>query len=171
MSRDLAASSLGGLTGADPRLLLQVHATQAAFPPALVAKIFGISRIAESDHEAAVAGRLIVEAHGGEVTIDPEGDGRCGFSIRLDSARDDGVRRGVTPVALLTHSTFPVRIASVCATPPATDARLAPREALLPSAARALRDTSRAPRFALTQPRESVVAEITVLPVQETLWP
>lgn len=76
--------------GADPRLLLQVHATQAAFPPALVAKIFGISRIAESDHEAAVAGRLIVEAHGGEVTIDPEGDGRCGFSIRLDSARDDG---------------------------------------------------------------------------------
>jgi NAD(P)-dependent dehydrogenase (short-subunit alcohol dehydrogenase family) len=30
---------------------------------------------------------------------------------------------------------------------------------------------ARAVRFALTQPRESVVAEITVLPVQETSWP
>lgn len=33
------------------------------------------------------------------------------------------------------------------------------------------RDVARAVRFALTQPRESVVAEITVLPVQETSWP
>jgi NAD(P)-dependent dehydrogenase (short-subunit alcohol dehydrogenase family) len=32
-------------------------------------------------------------------------------------------------------------------------------------------DVARAVRFALTQPRESVVAEITVLPVQETSWP
>ena len=30
---------------------------------------------------------------------------------------------------------------------------------------------ARAVRFALTQPRESVIAEITVLPVQETSWP
>ena len=30
---------------------------------------------------------------------------------------------------------------------------------------------ARAVRFALSQPRESVVAEITVLPVQETSWP
>jgi NAD(P)-dependent dehydrogenase (short-subunit alcohol dehydrogenase family) len=33
------------------------------------------------------------------------------------------------------------------------------------------RDVARAVRFALTQPRESVIAEITVLPVQETSWP
>ena len=33
------------------------------------------------------------------------------------------------------------------------------------------RDVARAVRFALTQPRESVVAEITVLPVNETSWP
>jgi NAD(P)-dependent dehydrogenase (short-subunit alcohol dehydrogenase family) len=33
------------------------------------------------------------------------------------------------------------------------------------------RDVARAVRFALTQPRDSVVAEITVLPVQETSWP
>ena len=33
------------------------------------------------------------------------------------------------------------------------------------------RDVARAVRFALTHPRESVVAEITVLPVQETSWP
>ncbi|MGE5170164.1 MAG: SDR family oxidoreductase [Rudaea sp.] len=33
------------------------------------------------------------------------------------------------------------------------------------------RDVARAVRFALTQPRESVVAEITVLPVQESSWP
>ncbi len=33
------------------------------------------------------------------------------------------------------------------------------------------RDVARAVRFALTQPRDSVIAEITVLPVQETSWP
>jgi NAD(P)-dependent dehydrogenase (short-subunit alcohol dehydrogenase family) len=33
------------------------------------------------------------------------------------------------------------------------------------------RSVARAVRFALTQPAESVVAEITVLPVQETSWP
>jgi NAD(P)-dependent dehydrogenase (short-subunit alcohol dehydrogenase family) len=33
------------------------------------------------------------------------------------------------------------------------------------------RNVARAVRFALTQPRESVIAEITVLPVQETSWP
>ena len=33
------------------------------------------------------------------------------------------------------------------------------------------RDVARAVRFALTQPRESVIAEITVLPVQESSWP
>src|SRR5205085_8500007 len=32
-------------------------------------------------------------------------------------------------------------------------------------------NVARAVRFALTQPRESVIAEITVLPVQETSWP
>jgi NAD(P)-dependent dehydrogenase (short-subunit alcohol dehydrogenase family) len=33
------------------------------------------------------------------------------------------------------------------------------------------RNVARAVRFALTQPAESVIAEITVLPVQETSWP
>jgi NAD(P)-dependent dehydrogenase (short-subunit alcohol dehydrogenase family) len=33
------------------------------------------------------------------------------------------------------------------------------------------RDVARAVRFALTQPGDSVIAEITVLPVQETSWP
>lgn len=33
------------------------------------------------------------------------------------------------------------------------------------------RDVARAVRFALSQPRESVIAEITVLPLQETSWP
>jgi NAD(P)-dependent dehydrogenase (short-subunit alcohol dehydrogenase family) len=33
------------------------------------------------------------------------------------------------------------------------------------------RNVARAVRFALTQPRESVIAEITVLPVSETSWP
>jgi NAD(P)-dependent dehydrogenase (short-subunit alcohol dehydrogenase family) len=33
------------------------------------------------------------------------------------------------------------------------------------------RDDARAVRFALSQPRESVVAEITVLPVEESSWP
>ena len=33
------------------------------------------------------------------------------------------------------------------------------------------RDVARAVRLALTQPRDSVIAEITVLPVQESSWP
>jgi NAD(P)-dependent dehydrogenase (short-subunit alcohol dehydrogenase family) len=33
------------------------------------------------------------------------------------------------------------------------------------------RNVARAVRFALTQPAESVIAEVTVLPVQETSWP
>jgi NAD(P)-dependent dehydrogenase (short-subunit alcohol dehydrogenase family) len=40
-----------------------------------------------------------------------------------------------------------------------------------PSKLQDQRDVARAVRFALTQPRESVVAEITVLPVGETSWP
>jgi NAD(P)-dependent dehydrogenase (short-subunit alcohol dehydrogenase family) len=40
-----------------------------------------------------------------------------------------------------------------------------------PSKLQGPRDVARAVRFALTQPRDSVVAEITVLPVQETSWP
>jgi hypothetical protein len=34
-----------------------------------------------------------------------------------------------------------------------------------------MRHVARAVRFALTQPRESIVAEIIVLPMQETSWP
>jgi NAD(P)-dependent dehydrogenase (short-subunit alcohol dehydrogenase family) len=40
-----------------------------------------------------------------------------------------------------------------------------------PAKLQAPRDVARAVRFALTQPRDSVIAEITVLPVQETSWP
>ncbi|HWD36928.1 MAG TPA: SDR family oxidoreductase [Casimicrobiaceae bacterium] len=42
---------------------------------------------------------------------------------------------------------------------------------LVPSKLQDPRDVARAVRFALTQPRDSVIAEITVLPVQETSWP
>jgi NAD(P)-dependent dehydrogenase (short-subunit alcohol dehydrogenase family) len=42
---------------------------------------------------------------------------------------------------------------------------------LEPSKLQDPRDVARAVRFALSQPRESVIAEITVLPVQETSWP
>jgi NAD(P)-dependent dehydrogenase (short-subunit alcohol dehydrogenase family) len=40
-----------------------------------------------------------------------------------------------------------------------------------PAKLQAPRDVARAVRFALSQPRESVVAEITVLPVEESSWP
>ena len=52
-----------------------------------------------------------------------------------------------------------------------TPSQLEPFPDLDPQKRQDMRHVARAVRFALTQPRESVVAEITVLPVQETSWP
>jgi signal transduction histidine kinase len=52
-------------------------------PPSLAAELFRLGCVGESDHIAAIAGRIIVEAHGGDVTLDAPPDSRGGFTIRM----------------------------------------------------------------------------------------
>lgn len=62
---------------------LRVSASPCVLPPGLVAEFFRISSAAESEHAAAIAGRTIIEAQGGEVALATGADGCAGFVLRV----------------------------------------------------------------------------------------
>jgi nitrogen fixation/metabolism regulation signal transduction histidine kinase len=93
----LEASEAGGIVAwrlpapaseSDP--LLRIHTTKAALPPALIADLFRISATTDSDHVAAIAARTIIEAHGGDVTLDDAASPPAGLVMRL--------RRAASPI-------------------------------------------------------------------------
>jgi signal transduction histidine kinase len=51
---------------------IHVEASPAAIPPALETELFRIGSAADSRYPAAIAGRMIIEAHGGDVSIQCE---------------------------------------------------------------------------------------------------
>ena len=65
---------------------IAITTSRAALPPDLVAGLFRLSRTAESPFAAAIAGRLIIEAQGGDVALDGDGVGRSGFRIHIPGA-------------------------------------------------------------------------------------
>lgn len=64
-------------------VVLRVSASQCVLPPDLVAEIFRITRTTESVHAAAIAGRMIIEAQGGDVALATGADGYAGFLLRI----------------------------------------------------------------------------------------
>jgi nitrogen fixation/metabolism regulation signal transduction histidine kinase len=64
-------------------VVLRVSASQCVLPPDLVTEIFRITRTAESAHAAAIAGRMIIEAQGGDVALATGADGYAGFLLRI----------------------------------------------------------------------------------------
>jgi hypothetical protein len=52
-------------------------------PPGLVDNLFRLSCVTDSAHSAAIAGRLIIEAQGGDVLVDNGDTGTPGFRIRI----------------------------------------------------------------------------------------
>jgi len=84
----LDLTSSGGRVGwsvtlADDACLVAMTTTESALPPALAASLFRLSCTAESDYSAAITGRLIIEAQGGEVTILDSVDGQPGLLLRI----------------------------------------------------------------------------------------
>jgi signal transduction histidine kinase len=55
-------------------------------PASLAAELYRLGCAGESDHIAAIAGRIVVEAHGGDVTLDAPHDARGGFTIRMPAS-------------------------------------------------------------------------------------
>ena len=62
---------------------IAITTSRATLPPDLVASLFRLSRTAESPFAAAIAGRLIIEAQGGDVAIESDGVRRSGFRIHI----------------------------------------------------------------------------------------
>jgi len=65
---------------------LAITTSQGSLPQDLVASLFRVTCTAESPYSAAIAGRLIVEAQGGEVSIESDAPGRHGFVLRVPLA-------------------------------------------------------------------------------------
>jgi signal transduction histidine kinase len=63
---------------------LTVTTSHGTLPGELVASLFRITGTAESPYSAAIAGRLIVEAQGGDASV--ANDGGCGFVLRIPVA-------------------------------------------------------------------------------------
>ncbi len=63
-----------------------VTTSQGTLPADLVASLFRLTCTAESPYSAAIAGRLIVEAQGGEVSIASDAAGHHGFVLRIPLA-------------------------------------------------------------------------------------
>jgi len=64
---------------------VRIVATRVAIPAALTAALFRISGIAASDFHGVLAGRTMIEAAGGDVTLVDDGTD-AGFAIRLTGA-------------------------------------------------------------------------------------
>ena len=69
---------------AEPDILLHVAATPSKLPDGLMREFFRVTGTGESDYAAAIAGRVIIEAGGGEVTLET-GSNQSGFAIRMCS--------------------------------------------------------------------------------------
>lgn len=87
----LDLTSPGGRVGwrvaqADEAPLVAMTTSESALPPALAASLFRLSCTAESLYSAAITGRLIIEAQGGEVAIREGADGRPGLLLRVPAA-------------------------------------------------------------------------------------
>jgi hypothetical protein len=63
---------------------VSIVGTRVEIPAALTAAFFRISDIAVSDYRGVLAGRTIVEAEGGDVTLVDDGT-IAGFAIRLNA--------------------------------------------------------------------------------------
>jgi len=66
--------------------VLSIATSQGVLPADLVASLFRLTCTAESPYSAAIAGRLIVEAQGGEVSIRSDTSGSHGFVLRIPLA-------------------------------------------------------------------------------------
>jgi signal transduction histidine kinase len=73
---------------ADGPIHVNVTGSDIAMPATLTRTLFRLSEVAASDHVAVLAGRTIVEAHGGEVSLVDDGDASNGFSLTLPAASD-----------------------------------------------------------------------------------
>lgn len=73
------------LTGGDgPRApTIAITTSCRALPPDLVESVYRLSCTAESVYSAAIAGRLIIEAQGGDVSLDDDGTKPSGFRLRI----------------------------------------------------------------------------------------
>jgi signal transduction histidine kinase len=69
-----------GAASDDAMAALRVVSTEPALPTSLAACVFQVACIAESDHSAATAARVIVEAQGGEFSLVRDAPG---FSLRI----------------------------------------------------------------------------------------
>lgn len=75
----LDATPAGGVLtlrmhASDERTLqVRIAATPGTLPPHFATEMFRLACANESDYPAAIAGRLIIEAHGGDVTLDASG--------------------------------------------------------------------------------------------------
>lgn len=69
-----------------PGWRVRIAGKAVALPASLAAELFRISCTGASDYPAAIAGRVIIEAHGGELTIDGSPRAPSGFLIRLPAA-------------------------------------------------------------------------------------
>ena len=65
---------------------LAITTSQASLPADLVSSLFRLTCTAESPYSAAIAGRVIVEAQGGEVSIESDAAGSRGFVLRIPLA-------------------------------------------------------------------------------------
>lgn len=64
---------------------IMIAMSEGTTPPGLVADLFRVSGMAECEHFAAAAARLIVEAQGGELSVIGEHPRTPGFVIRIPS--------------------------------------------------------------------------------------
>jgi hypothetical protein len=62
---------------------VEITTSQPALPPELVAALFRLSCTAESVHSSAIAARLIIEAQGGDVSLQDATRGTPGFLLRM----------------------------------------------------------------------------------------
>lgn len=87
----LDLTSSGGRVGwrvtlVDDAPLVALTTSESTLPPALSASLFRLSCSAESDYSAAITGRLIIEAQGGEVLVRDGADGRPGLFLRMPAS-------------------------------------------------------------------------------------
>ncbi|HJU21420.1 MAG TPA: hypothetical protein VJ891_02830 [Casimicrobiaceae bacterium] len=75
------------ITQVDRARLVTMTTTEPALPRSLAASLFRLSCTAESQYSAAITGRLIIEAQGGEVTIRDGAHGQPGLSLSIPAAR------------------------------------------------------------------------------------
>lgn len=71
---------------ADGPVQVDVTGSDIAMPETLMRTLFRLSGVAASDHVAVIAGRTIVEAHGGDVSLVDDGGAPKGFSLTLPGA-------------------------------------------------------------------------------------